>query len=431
MSDGVSKGLFERAEKLLPGGVNSPVRAFRAVGGNPVFVDRALGSKLYGADGKEYVDYVGSWGPAILGHAHPDVVLAVQAVAAKGLSFGAPTELEVRFAEALIERYPSIQMLRCVSSGTEATMSALRAARGFTGRDVIVKFDGAYHGHADALLVKAGSGLATFGAPDSAGVPRATVEATVTAPYNDTGALRELFVREGSRIAAVIVEPVAGNMGCVPPERGFLEAIVSLCEQYGAVSIFDEVMTGCRLAPGGAQERYGLRPAMTCLGKVVGGGMPLAVYGGRADIMRKISPVGPVYQAGTLSGNPLAVTAGLKTLELLKAASYESLEKVSARLEAGLNDALASAGVRGVVQRVGSMLTLFFSGGPVRSWADAARCDTKRFGVFHHGLTERGVYWPPSQFEAAFVSLAHTEEDVDRTARAAKDALAASGQGPR
>jgi glutamate-1-semialdehyde 2,1-aminomutase len=424
MSDGVSRELFQRAEKLLPGGVNSPVRAFRAVGGNPVFVERAKGSKLYGADGKEYVDYVGSWGPAILGHAHPEVIAAVQAVAAKGLSFGAPTELEVRFAAAIAELYPSIEMLRCVSSGTEATMSALRAARGFTGRDVIVKFDGAYHGHADALLVKAGSGLATFGAPDSAGVPAATVQGTVTAPYNDADALRDLFAREGSRIAAVIVEPVAGNMGCVPPEPGFLQAIVSLCEQYGAVSIFDEVMTGSRLSRGGAQQRYGLKPAMTCLGKVVGGGMPLAVYGGRADIMKTIAPLGPVYQAGTLSGNPLAVTAGLKTLELLTPASYDALERTSARLEQGLAQALAATNVRGVVQRVGSMLTLFFSEAPVRSWTDAARCDTARFGVFHRGLTERGVYWPPSQFEAAFVSIAHTDADVDLTVRAATEALA-------
>lgn len=423
MSDPTSRALLERAERLLPGGVNSPVRAFRAVGGSPVFVARAKGSIIVSADGREYIDYVGSWGPAILGHAHPSVVAAVQRAAENGLSFGAPTELEVRFAEEIIKRYPSVEMLRCVSSGTEATMSALRAARGFTGRDVIVKFDGAYHGHADALLVKAGSGAATFGAPDSAGVPAATVASTVTAPYNDVQSLRDLFDHQGPSIAAVIVEPVAGNMGCVPPVPGFLEAIIELCERCEAVSIFDEVMTGSRLARGGAQERYGLRPAMTCLGKVVGGGMPLAVYGGRADIMKKIAPVGPVYQAGTLSGNPLAVTAGLATLELLDESAYEKLEILGARLEAGLSQALQDAKVAGIVQRVGSMLTLFFHDGPVRSWQDAARSDTARFGAWHQGLQQRGIYWPPSQYEAAFLSLAHTDADIDRTITAARESL--------
>ncbi|HVU04689.1 MAG TPA: glutamate-1-semialdehyde 2,1-aminomutase [Polyangiaceae bacterium] len=426
MSDAVSQSLLERAEKLLPGGVNSPVRAFRAVGGHPVFVKRAKGARIVGADDREYIDYVGSWGPAILGHAHPDVVRAVQQAAEGGLSFGAPTELEVRFAELVTKIYPSMEMLRCVSSGTEATMSALRVARGATKRDVIVKFDGAYHGHADALLVKAGSGAATFGAPDSAGVPAATVSSTVTAPYNDVGALTELFEREGSRIAAVIVEPVAGNMGCVPPVPGFLEAIIDLCEKHGAVSIFDEVMTGSRLARGGAQERFGLRPQMTCLGKVVGGGMPLAVYGGRRDIMKNVAPIGPVYQAGTLSGNPLAVTAGIATLERLDASVYETLERLGARLEAGLREGLGKTKGTGVVQRVGSMLTLFFHDGPVRSWKDAEKSDTKRFGRFHQGLTSRGVYWPPSQFEAAFLSAAHTEADIDRTIDAATQALAES-----
>jgi glutamate-1-semialdehyde 2,1-aminomutase len=423
MSDSVSRALLERAERLLPGGVNSPVRAFRAVGGSPVFVTRAKGATIVGADGKEYLDYVGSWGPAILGHAHPKVVAAVQRAAENGLSFGAPTELELSFAEEIIKRYPSIEMLRCVSSGTEATMSALRAARGFTGRDVIVKFDGAYHGHADALLVKAGSGAATFGAPDSAGVPAATVASTVTAPYNDVQSLRDLFDHQGPSIAAVIVEPVAGNMGCVPPVPGFLEAIIELCERCGAVSIFDEVMTGSRLAVGGAQERFGLRPAMTCLGKVVGGGMPLAVYGGRTDIMQKIAPIGPVYQAGTLSGNPLAVTAGLATLELLDKSVYQKLETLGARLEAGLTRALSDAKVAGVVQRVGSMLTLFFHDGPVRSWQDAARSDTARFGAWHQGLLQRGIYWPPSQYETAFLSLAHTAADIDRTVLAARESL--------
>jgi glutamate-1-semialdehyde 2,1-aminomutase len=423
MSDPVSRDLQQRAARLLPGGVNSPVRAFRAVGGDPVFIARARGSKVYGADGREYVDYIGSWGPAILGHAHPAVVSAVQAAAAEGLSFGAPTERELDFAEAVMALYPSIEMLRCVSSGTEATMSALRVARGFTRRDVIVKFDGGYHGHADALLVKAGSGAATFGNPDSAGVPEAIVANTATLAYNDVGALRELFARRGTEIAAVIVEPVAGNMGLVPPGPGFLESIIELCETHGALAIFDEVMTGCRLAPGGAQQRFGLRPHLTCLGKIVGGGMPLAVYGGRRDVMQLVAPLGPVYQAGTLSGNPLSVAAGIATLELLNAAVYERLEELGARLEAGLNRAIGEAGVAARVQRVGSMLTLFFTDQPVRSFQDALRADTQRFGAWHRGLVERGVYWPPSQFEAAFISVAHSNEDIDRTAIAAREAL--------
>jgi glutamate-1-semialdehyde 2,1-aminomutase len=423
MSDAVSHALLERAERLMPGGVNSPVRAFRAVGGSPVFIARASGARLFGADGASYIDYVGSWGAAILGHAHPGVLRAVYDAAEGGLSFGAPTEREVRFAEVICDLYPSVEMLRCVSSGTEATMSALRAARGHTGRDVIVKFEGAYHGHADALLVKAGSGAATFGSPDSAGVPATTVASTVVAPYNDAFALKQLFEHEGARIAAVIVEPVAGNMGLVPPRPGFLETVVDLCRSYGAVSIFDEVMTGCRVARGGAQERYELRPDMTCLGKIVGGGMPLAVYGGRADIMRRIAPVGPVYQAGTLSGNPVAVAAGQRTLELLDASSYARLEALGARLEAGLGAALAGAKVPGVVQRVGSMITVFFHDGPVHAWLDAAKSDTKRFASFHAGLLKRGVMWPPSQFEAAFISLAHTDDDVDATIDAAFQAL--------
>jgi len=407
----------------MPGGVNSPVRAFRAVGGNPPFIERARGAKLYDADGREYLDYVGSWGPAILGHAHPTVVLAVKQAADNGLGFGAPTELEVRFAEAIIRRYPSIEMLRCVSSGTEATMSALRAARGFTGREIIVKFEGAYHGHADALLVKAGSGAVTFGSPDSAGVPEGAARTTLNLPYNDVAALEQAFAGRGSSIAAVIVEPVVGNMGCVPPVPGFLEKILSSCEKHGAVAIFDEVMTGCRLSPGGAQELYGLVPHMTCLGKIVGGGMPLAVYGGRAEIMRKVSPLGPVYQAGTLSGSPLAVSAGLATLAELGPALYEKLEALGARLQGGLQAALRDARAEGSVARVGSMLTVFFGAGPVRSWKDASACDTERFAGWHRGLMERGVYWPPSQFEAAFISGAHTNDDVDHTIRAAREAL--------
>jgi glutamate-1-semialdehyde 2,1-aminomutase len=424
MTQRTSEELLTRAEQLLPGGVNSPVRAFRAVGGHPLFIDRASGSRIVSVEGREYIDYVGSWGPAILGHAHPAVVRAVQDAATRGLSFGAPTELEVRFAEKIRELYPSMQMMRLVSSGTEATLSALRVARGFTGRDVIVKFDGGYHGHSDALLVKAGSGAATFGNPDSAGVPQAVVSNTASLGYNDRAALAELFATQGSRIAAVIVEPVAGNMGCVPPAPGFLESVIELCEKHGALSIFDEVMTGSRLASGGAQERFGLKPALTCLGKVVGGGMPLAVYGGRAEIMQRVAPLGPVYQAGTLSGNPIAVSAGLATLAELGPAVYTKLESLGARLEEGLTSALRDRGVASCVQRVGSMLTVFFHGGPVRSWLEAAKCDTARFGTWHRGLVARGVYWPPSQFEAAFISAAHSESDIDATIEAASAALA-------
>jgi glutamate-1-semialdehyde 2,1-aminomutase len=424
MADPKSDELYLAAKELLPGGVNSPVRAFRAVGGHPVFIERAHGAHVVGADGREYTDYIGSWGPAILGHAEPSVVRAVQQAAASGLSFGAPTALEVRFAQAIVERYPSIEMLRCVSSGTEATMSALRVARGHTGRSVIVKFDGAYHGHSDALLVKAGSGAATFGNPDSAGVPAGMVATTATLPYNDEGALRALFAARGAEIAAVIVEPVAGNMGCVPPEPGFLATIVDLCESHGALAIFDEVMTGSRLARGGAQELFGLRPHLTCLGKVVGGGMPLAVYGGARRVMQSVAPLGPVYQAGTLSGNPVAVTAGLVTLERLDApGTYRRLDELGARLEAGMRAALAETATVGVVQRVGSMLTLFFHEGPVKNFRAAEASDTARFARFHGALLEGGVYWPPSQFEAAFLSLAHTDADIDRTITVVKAAL--------
>lgn len=425
MTDSASKALFERANQVIPGGVNSPVRAFRAVGGQPPFIARARGSRLFDADGQEYVDYVGSWGPAILGHAEPNVIKAVQDAATHGLSFGAPTELEVRFAEAVRGLYPSIEKLRCVNSGTEATMSAIRAARGFTKRALVVKFEGNYHGHADHLLVKAGSGLATFGVPDSAGVPEGIAKTTLTMPYNDAAALERAFAERKDEIAAVIVEPVVGNMGCVPPEPGFLQAIIDLCQKHGAVSIFDEVMTGCRVARGGAQERFGLKPAMTTLGKIIGGGMPLAAYGGRNDIMQCISPLGPVYQAGTLSGNPLATSAGLATLERLTPDLYERLEGLGAALEKGLEAAIASAGVTACVQRVGSMITLFFHAGPIKCWTDAAACDKDRFAQFHAGLLAEGVYWPPAQFEAAFISGAHTNADVDKTVSAAEKSLSA------
>ncbi|MBX3227532.1 MAG: glutamate-1-semialdehyde 2,1-aminomutase [Labilithrix sp.] len=424
MSDPKSIELLARAERLIPGGVNSPVRAFRSVGGQPVFITRAEGASLFGADGKQYTDYVGSWGPMILGHAHPAIVEAITVAARNGTSYGAPTELEVRFAEKVIELYPSIEMMRAVSSGTEACMAALRVARGFTGREAIVKFEGCYHGHADFLLVKAGSGALTFGVPDSAGVPSATAKATITAPFNDVAALEKVFAERGSEIAAVIVEPVVGNMGVVPPAPGFLEAILRLCKDHGAVSIFDEVMTGSRVARGGMQERAKLSPDMTCLGKIIGGGMPLAAYGGRRDIMQKVAPIGPVYQAGTLSGNPVAVSAALALLTRLDAGVYDKLEALGARLEAGLVDGAKKAGLDVCVQRVGSMITPFFTKGPVTSFASAVASDTKRFGKWHAAMLARGQYWPPSQFEAAFLSTAHSEAIVDRTIAAAAESFA-------
>jgi glutamate-1-semialdehyde 2,1-aminomutase len=426
MSDPKSVELLARAERVIPGGVNSPVRAFRSVGGKPVFISRAEGPYLYGADGAKYTDYVGSWGPMILGHAHPAVLEAIIAAARNGTSYGAPTELEITFAERVIALYPSIEMMRAVSSGTEACMAAIRAARGFTGREAIVKFEGCYHGHADFLLVKAGSGALTFGVPDSAGVPSATAKGTLTLPYNDIAALKELFAARGSEIAAVIVEPVVGNMGVVPPEKGFLEAILEQCKAHGAVSIFDEVMTGCRVARGGMQGRAGLTPDMTCLGKIIGGGMPLAAYGGKRAIMEKIAPLGPVYQAGTLSGNPVAVSAGLATLERLDAAVYDKLEHLGARLERGLVESAKKRGVDVCVQRVGSMITMFFTKGPVRTFADAVKSDTKRFGRWHGAMLSRGQYWPPSQFEAAFLGNTHDDALIDATIAAADEALLAS-----
>ena len=415
--------LYERAIRLMPAGVNSPVRAFGAVGGYPPFIAQARGAHIVDVDGNDYVDYVGSWGPAILGHAHPEVIRAVQQAATSGLSFGAPTQAEVLFAEILMARFPSIEMLRCVSSGTEATMSAIRLARGYTGRDLIVKFDGAYHGHADSLLVRAGSGAATFGVPDSAGVPRAFAQLTTTLPYNDFDALNALFDERGAEIAALIVEPVCGNMGCVPPRHGFLELIVDRCRDSGTLCIFDEVMTGCRLGPGGVQGQLGLVPDLTCLGKIVGGGMPLAVYGGRRDIMAKVAPTGPVYQAGTLSGNPIAVAAGIATLTLLDANVYARLEALSAALHAGLDQVIARHRVPAVVQRAGSMLTLFFSPTHVYDYAEASCSDRDRFARFHRSLLAQGVYWPPSQLEAAFVSVAHSEEDIAHTISEVEAAL--------
>jgi len=419
-----SKSLFSRAQARIPGGVNSPVRAFRAVGGNPLFIAKASGSKLYDAEGREYIDYVGSWGPAILGHAHPDVVAAVQKVAADGLSFGAPTEREVELAELLCELVPSLEVVRLVSSGTEATMSAARVARAATKRDKILKFAGCYHGHADSFLVKAGSGAATLGLPDSPGVPAALAALTVTVSFNDLDAVRAAL--SGCDVAAVFVEPVVGNMGLLAPRPGFLDGLRAACSETGTLLVFDEVMTGFRVALGGAQALFNIQPDLTCLGKIVGGGMPLAAYGGRAELMRLVAPDGPVYQAGTLSGNPLATAAGLTTLRLLRAPGvYESLEAKTAQLCAGIAAAAREAKVPFYGPHIGSMFTGFFADGPIDDEASARRCDTALFGRFHNAMLARGIYLAPSQFEAGFVSLAHTGDDIARTVAAARDTLLA------
>jgi glutamate-1-semialdehyde 2,1-aminomutase len=421
-----SEELFARAQKLIPGGVNSPVRAFKAVGGTPLFIDSAEGARIVDADGKSYLDYVGSWGPMILGHAHPDVLAAVRAATMRGTSYGAPCAAEVELAERVVRRVPSIEKVRFVSSGTEATMSALRVARGFTGRARIVKFDGCYHGHADGLLVAAGSGVATLGIPGSAGVPQGTVADTIVLPFNDAGAVEQALAKHEGQVAAVIVEPVCGNMGCVAPATGYLQALRDLTRRAGTLLVFDEVMTGFRVAPGGAQELYGIVPDLTCLGKIVGGGLPAAAYGGRAEVMDTVAPVGPVYQAGTLSGNPLAMAAGIVALDqLADPAVYTRLEALSSRLEAGLRAAAAKAGVTVTINRVGSMITVFFCAGPVTSYDTAKKSDVKAFGRFFHAMLDRGVYLPPAQFEAAFVSLAHTEEDIDVTCEAAAAAFRA------
>jgi glutamate-1-semialdehyde 2,1-aminomutase len=423
-----SEALFEEAQRHLPGGVNSPVRAFKGVGGTPLFIDRGAGSRIWDADGNEYVDYVGSWGPLIAGHAHPEVVQAVRRAAERGTSYGAPTEAEVRLAALVKEAVPSIELVRFVNSGTEATMSAIRAARGYTGREVVIKFDGGYHGHADGLLVQAGSGPLTLGAPDSPGVPAGAAAATLSLPFNDLSAVAAAFDARPGQVAAVIVEPVAGNMGVVPPAPGFLQGLRDLCTRSGALLILDEVMTGFRLAWGGAQERFGVTPDLTTLGKIVGGGLPVGAYGGRRDVMEGIAPLGPVYQAGTLSGNPLAMAAGLATLQLVRRpGQYERLEALSARLEAGLSRAARSVAesesLRFCSNRVGSMLTGFFCPGPVTDYASALTADRARYGRFFHLMLRRGVYLAPSQFEAAFVSLAHSEADVDYTVDAAADAF--------
>ena len=419
-----SDNLFKRAEQVIPGGVNSPVRAFRAVGRTPLFIREAAGARITDADDNSYIDYVGSWGPMILGHAHPVVIEAIREAAARGTSYGAPTELEVELAAQIISAFPSIERVRLTSSGTEAAMSAIRLARGFTGRDRIVKFEGCYHGHSDSLLVKAGSGLATFGTPDSAGVPADFARNTIVVPYNDAEALNRTFEEQGIEIACVIIEPVAGNMGCVPPDPGYLEAVREIASRHGALLIFDEVITGFRLAYGGAQQVYGVKPDLTCLGKIIGGGLPVGAFGGRADVMDQIAPLGPVYQSGTLSGNPLAVTAGLATLKGLRDSDrYEELERRSAKLAEGLRNAAAEAGIPSTVNRVGSMLTAFFTEGPVIDWPSAKQSDAERYGRFFRAMLEEGVYLAPSQFECAFVSLAHTDELIDRTIEAAHRAM--------
>jgi glutamate-1-semialdehyde 2,1-aminomutase len=419
-----SDALFQAAQRLIPGGVNSPVRAFRGVGGTPFFVAHARGAHLTDADGRTYLDFLGSWGPLILGHAPPEVVEAVTEAVRRGTSYGAPTEGEVELAALITAAVPSMEMVRLVSSGTEAAMSALRLARGATGREVIVKFDGCYHGHADSLLVRAGSGGATFGVPDSLGVPRALAALTVALPFNDLSAVERLMAARGGEVAAVIVEPVAGNMGVVPPAPGFLQGLRDLCTRHGALLVFDEVITGFRVAWGGAQVLYGVRPDLTCLGKIIGGGLPVGAYGGRRDLMQLMAPLGGVYQAGTLSGNPLAVAAGRATLRALAdGQAYLRLERLGAQLEAGLREAALAAGLPVTVNRVGSMLTAFFTAGPVTDYASARTADTARYARFFHAMLERGVFLAPSQFEAAFLSLAHSEADLQGAARAAGEAM--------
>jgi glutamate-1-semialdehyde 2,1-aminomutase len=419
-----SAELFRQALKLMPGGVNSPVRAFRSVGGSPVFISRAEGAHIFDVDRNEYIDYVLSWGPMIAGHAHPKVIKALQAAVKKGTSYGAPTQLEIELAEMIMEIYPSIKKLRMVNSGTEATMSAIRVARGFTGRDRVIKFEGCYHGHADGMLVKAGSGGATFGVPDSEGVPRSYARNTITVPYNDIAAFRKVIREEWKSIACVIVEPVVGNIGCVLPAKGFLETLREETRRHGIVLIFDEVMTGFRISLGGAQAHFNIKPDLTCLGKVIGGGLPVGAYGGRKDIMACISPEGPVYQAGTLSGNPIAMTAGIETLKILmQKGVYGKLEAKMQQLETGLKDAARKAGVATKFYRAGTMFCTYFTGEEVTDYETAKLSDTARFGRFFAGMLDRGIYLAPSQFEAGFMSIAHSSADINKTVRAAYETM--------
>ena len=421
-----SRRLQERAERLIPGGVNSPVRAFRAVGGDPPFIVRGAGSRLWDADGNEYIDYIGSWGPLILGHCAPAVLEALSSAVRNGTSFGASTPSEAELAELVISAFPQMQKVRFVSSGTEATMSAIRLARAYTKRKYIVKFEGCYHGHADALLVKAGSGVATLGIPGSAGVPEEFTHFTLALPFNDVDALEQAFKKFRHQIACVIVEPVVGNMGCVPPARGYLEALRAITSNHGTLLVFDEVMTGFRLAFGGAQEVYAIRPDLATLGKIIGGGLPVGAYGGPAEIMDMVAPLGPMYQAGTLSGNPLAMAAGYATLRYLRDHKdvYKQLETMSGELAAGVANAAKEAGITMTYNRIGSMFTWFFAAGPVTDWTSAAKSDTEAFGRFFRSMLDSGVYLPPSQFEAAFLSAAHSQEDIQRTIQAAKQAFA-------
>lgn len=424
MNDSKSTALFAKAKERIPGGVNSPVRAFKSVGRDPLFIARAEGSKIFDVDGNAYIDYVGSWGPMILGHCHPKVVEAIRAAAGTGASFGAPTEREIELAEMVCAAYPNIEMVRMVSSGTEATMSAIRLARGYTGRDKILKFDGCYHGHADSLLVKAGSGAATFGVPTSPGVPIDLAKHTLTVTYNDLDEVRQMAAANRGEIACIILEPVAGNMGCVAPCPGFLEGLRQLCNQEGIVLIVDEVMTGFRVAYGGAQERFKVYGDLVCLGKIIGGGLPVGAFGGKRAIMEQLSPVGGVYQAGTLSGNPLAMAAGIATLKLLQETGfYQRIEEKSAYLEGGLLEAAKECALPTCFNRVGGMFCTYFQAGPVDNFADAAKSDTVAFGKFFRQLLEQGVNIAPSQFEAGFMSIAHTQDDLDRTIEAARIAF--------
>ena len=425
MSD-TNENLFDGACKVIPGGVNSPVRAFKSVGGTPVFIDRAQGPFLYGADGKRYIDYVGSWGPMILGHADPDVVAAVQRAAENGLSYGAPTALETQLANLVCAAVPSMDQVRMVNSGTEATMSAIRLARGFTGRDTLIKFEGCYHGASDSLLVKAGSGALTLGIPTSPGVPADAARHTLTLEYNNIEDVKQIFAEQGDRIAAVIVEPVTGNMNCIAPAPGFLEALRAACDQSGAVLIFDEVMTGFRVGLGGVQGLYGIQPDLTTLGKVLGGGLPVGAFGGKAEIMAELAPLGPVYQAGTLSGNPLAMTAGIATLQKIsKDGFFEELTEKTERLVKDLSEAAIQAGVPMATESVGGMFGLFFTeADKVTSFSEVMNCDTEKFSKFFHGMLQKGIYLAPSAFEAGFISITHTDREIDETISAAKEVFA-------
>lgn len=419
-----SEELFARAQQVIPGGVNSPVRAFKSVGGKPVFIKRGEGSRVYDVDGNSFIDYVCSWGPLILGHAYPQVVEAIRRAAGDGTTFGAPTALEVELAEMIVEAVPSIEMVRLVSSGTEALMSAIRLARGYTGRTKVIKFEGCYHGHSDGLLAKAGSGVTTLGIPDSAGVPAGITSDTLTLPYNDLNAARELMQAVGSDVACIVIEPIAGNMGVIPPKPGYLQGLRELCNQFDALLLFDEVITGFRVAYGGAQQLYGVTPDLTTLGKIIGGGLPVGAYGGRREIMEQVAPLGPVYQAGTLSGNPLAVSAGIAVLKALqKPGLYEDLQRKADKLSAGLLDAAKQAGVPVQLNSVGSMSTLFFTEHPVTDYASAKLSDTERYARYFSEMLNRGVYLAPSQFEAAFVSTALSQEDIEATIAAAREAM--------